>query len=734
MAAIETLLLTTVMPKVFDKACEKLGELAMQTAWSGSSNWLGKISLGDGIHQQTLIAMQQYVKIYAERYGQLKVLGMRQAVPLEQIYTNVQFLGQDGLQLFESLDTLETNYRNARRRRFQWEKSSQQDGLAVANQQQFLMVLGQPGAGKSTFLRRMGWEALKVDAGKYQHPCIPVFIELKRFTPEICLERVIERELEICGFPRPADLSQQLLSQGKLLILLDGLDEVPAEHQDWAITQIQDFVDRYDQNRFIASCRTAAYRSSFQRFRDVMMADFADEQICQFISNWFQSKEDQRLGTAQTCWQLLQSGKYQAAKELAQTPLLLTLLCLVFDDSQIFPKNRAVLYGQALDVLLKTWAAEKRIQREPIYKDLSIPLEQMMLGEIAYTYFQDDRLFFAQRDVATQIHSFLASNLNAPKHLDATLVLREIQTQQGILVERAREVLSFSHLTFQEFLTAQHIADHQTISPLVTQHLLDPRWREVFQLVAGLMRVRADDLLQQMQQQITTQTCLNSPRLQHLLNWARHATPSSAPEFTPCLKSAIALMVTFDLTANDELGSLVNLCRHLALTLGGEATPELSWALSRDLDLARTLSRTQAAKLKATQRLDLIVNLALERATRLLSLKVLNSQLLQAFMTRLGALQSRLAADPQASEHYSKWVQQIPAMWFTSFGLDPDWLNLSALEWRSLSDYLYATELTVRCKDAAVRVRPQTWQAIERQILVPNACQSPGLAPPTQSA
>ncbi len=724
MTVIETYLVTTVLPKAFEKACEKLGELAIQASWSSSSGWLEKINRGDSLRQQTLMAMQKYVQTYAERHGQLKVLGMRQAIPLEQIYTNVQFLGPDNL-LFESLDTLENNYRNARQRRFQWEKNPQQDGLTVANQQQFLMVLGQPGAGKSTFLRRMGWEALKGNMGKYQHDCIPVFIELKRFIPELGLERVIERELETCGFPKPADLSQQLLSQGKLLILLDGLDEVPVEHQDCAITQIQDFVDRYDQNRFIASCRTAAYRSSFQRFMDVMMADFADEQIQQFIINWFQSAEDQRLGTAQTCWQLLQSGEYKAAKELAQTPLLLTLLCLVFDDSQIFPKNRAVLYGQALDVLLKTWAAEKRIQREPIYKDLSIPLEQMMLGEIAYTYFQDDRLFFAQRDVATQIHHFLANNLNAPKHLDATLVLREIQTQQGILVERAREVLSFSHLTFQEFLTAQHIADNTAIVPLVTTHLLDRRWREVFQLVAGLMRVRADDLLLHIHQQITTQTVPQTPRLQHLLKWAHQVTPSSPAEFTSGMNSAIALMVTLDLTANGELTILVNLCRHLALALGGEATPHLSEALSRDLDLARTLTRTQAAKLEPALRLDLVINLAVERAKRLRPLNLLHPQFLQTFITRLGVLKHRISADPQASEHYQKWLEQIPVIWFTSFGFDPDWLNLSESEWRSLSDYLYATELLVRCKEAAVRVMPQTWQAIEPQILQPGSAKSP---------
>jgi predicted NACHT family NTPase len=138
-----------------------------------------------------------------------------------------------------------------------------------------------------------------------------------------------------------------------LLILLDGLDEVPTKNLNEAIAQIQNFVDQYDKNRFIASCRTAAYRSGFRRFSDVAMADFDDTQIEQFIGNWFQSEADKQAGTAQKCWEILQKPEYKAAKELAQTPLLLTFLCLVYDRSQSFPDNRSVLYRKALRILLE---------------------------------------------------------------------------------------------------------------------------------------------------------------------------------------------------------------------------------------------------------------------------------------------------------------------------------------------------------------------------------------------
>jgi predicted NACHT family NTPase len=145
------------------------------------------------------------------------------------------------------------------------------------------MILGQPGAGKSTFLRWIGLQLVKGKKSQYQYPLIPVFIELKLFNAgEIDLVKTIGEELKICGFPKPEESTEKLLKGGKLLILLDGLDEIPSEHLGKSMQQIQNFVDTYSQNRFIASCRTAAHSNGFRQFTDVEIADFDDLQIQEF--------------------------------------------------------------------------------------------------------------------------------------------------------------------------------------------------------------------------------------------------------------------------------------------------------------------------------------------------------------------------------------------------------------------------------------------------------------------
>ena len=388
---------------VVDAAAKGIEVLITDTAKLGASNALISTIRGlkDKSKQAIFNASRKYVQTYQKRHCQLKVLGMREPVDLASVYTGVKLLSSRDFLQFDP-DTLEETFRQTRLRGYsnRGREEKKQSGIALANQKQYLMVLGGPGAGKSTFLRKVGLEALRTfyyEGATYKPRVIPVLLELKRFDQDdVDIAKFITAEFETCGFPEPEAFMQNALEQGNLLIMLDGLDEVPSAHLDHVLHKIRDFVDRYDGNRFITSCRIAAsgYRgSAFQRFSNVTMADFADDQIEQFISNWFSSEQDKERGTAQKCWEVLQKPENKASKELAHTPLLLTYLCLVYDLSQRFPNNRSSLYKKALRILLEEWAAEKRILRDEIYEGLSIEQEEILLSEIAYDGIKADQLF-----------------------------------------------------------------------------------------------------------------------------------------------------------------------------------------------------------------------------------------------------------------------------------------------------------------------------------------------------
>ncbi len=114
---------------------------------------------------------------------------------------------------------------------------------------------------------------------------------------------------------------------------------------------------------------------------------------------------------------------------------------------------------------------------------------------------------------------------------DSVTVLKSIELQHGLLVERAREIYSFSHLTFQEYFTARQIAicSHPQVLETALQQLVsqitEKRWREVFLLTVEMLR-NANYLVELMKQQIE-QLVAEDRQIQAILSWATQKSRSA---------------------------------------------------------------------------------------------------------------------------------------------------------------------------------------------------------------
>lgn len=675
-----------------------------------------------GDRRQAAAALKRYADKYKTRYGTMKLLGMSKSVNLETVYTRVKFLDELSIRQFApSIDVMEQAYREGQKRRFQNQQCSTLDGSTVANKNQYLMVLGGPGAGKSTYLRRVGLEALKGEQGSFQHSCIPVMLELKQFnSDEVNLTQAIARELENFGFPESKEFAKKLLEQGKLLVLLDGLDEVPKVHLNNVINTIQNFVTRYDRNRYIASCRVAAHRSTWNRFHDIELSDFNDAQIQQFIQNWFSSDLDRHTKTAERCWKILNDRSNISAKELAQSPLLLTFLCLVYNRTQNFPSNRATLYGKALDILLEEWASEKRIIPGEIYQGLNIDLEKILLSEVAYNGFINDQLFFTQQELVDQIKMFLSDTVDKPKYLDGKAVLDAIVIQQGILVERAEDVYSFSHLTLQEYLTAKYISqDSDLVKETVEKNLFDRRWQEVFLLIAGSMR-NADKLLELIN--IKLQQHINSPKLNKLLIWANDIITDSIDEdISSVNKRAVAITLALtllhirffseeskDLPLNRQI---FYLARREAYHLTGTLSSYLTIRFSNGKNFPGDDPKP-AFDRSYNHNLDLELAYEFEQAN------ILKNVNFSTLINSLKVFQGEAPDEEKPLEVRNSFSMKIHSLWVSTLRLQQEWLALSDEEAEALANYLYVNALIMQCKKTAVRVSERVWQAIEKTMLV----------------
>ncbi|WP_157943231.1 NACHT domain-containing NTPase [Nostoc sp. CENA543] len=226
--------------------------------------------------------------------------------------------------------------------------NAHQSGIEVANETQYLIVHGQPGSGKSVFLKWLAMEALKREERIYNHQLIPVFIDAERLnSPDINLLSLIKDEFLLADLPYVDKFTKEALKMGRLLILIDEIDRIPEENHNRsrAITHIQDFIHLYDKNRFVVSCRTQnryIYRGKLG-YPQRELATWNDDQMQSYIQKYSHTHKWPD-STDKNLWRFLQETTNSQVQDLVRIPVYLTYLCIYYQQ-QSFPRDGSFLEG-----------------------------------------------------------------------------------------------------------------------------------------------------------------------------------------------------------------------------------------------------------------------------------------------------------------------------------------------------------------------------------------------------
>ena len=341
-----------------------------------------------------------------------------------------------------------------------------------------LVVLGDAGAGKTTMLK---WLAVGAAQGQSESlPEIPVLISLPEFvrsrSPRL-LDYTLARLEQTTGARRA--FLEEKLAQGRLLLLFDGLDAIQSRpdadiEMIYRVVagQLVQFAKKYPRAMTVVTCRRAGWRGELQGFVPLQLIEFDWEDIQDFIRYWTASHRPELFRPLSIA--LLQNV---GVRSLAATPLLLALICLVFERRGTLPQRRSEVYEWCVQVLLEEADRQASPQR------LTAPYKQALLRKIALHFHQRGQRDFPREELLQVITPFMREMAVSQEAIEA--VLAELVSEQGLLREQGEGLYGFAHISLQEYFTAEAIAENQQYG--VIGAILDqPWWQEVVILLAGL--------------------------------------------------------------------------------------------------------------------------------------------------------------------------------------------------------------------------------------------------------
>ncbi|MBN1563818.1 MAG: HEAT repeat domain-containing protein [Anaerolineae bacterium] len=313
-----------------------------------------------------------------------------------------------------------------------------------------LLLLGEPGAGKTTTLMAFARNAI---SRRLQDPNLPLPIIVPVVTWDAHRQPTLIDWLDD-QFPtlKRHDLAH-LIDTGGLLLLLDGLDELGSVQVDQNTAERYDPRVRFirqlpDNNQIVVSCRVQDYNEMSRKvalYGAVTLQPLNDQQMHTYLRD------------LPELWEILSADP--DLLDIARTPLLLSLFAFTYRDQRESALELRELHenpGELRDKLFETYI-KQRYARESRRKHqaISFTLEELyaILGQLAMRN-------FAGRWRVTE-NVLTAADLSNVLPEDQVGVFTQLAILLGILVpEPASNAYRFAHRLMRDYLAYAYALQH----------------------------------------------------------------------------------------------------------------------------------------------------------------------------------------------------------------------------------------------------------------------------------
>jgi formylglycine-generating enzyme required for sulfatase activity len=377
---------------------------------------------------------------------------------------------------------------------FRSEKANLVPALESASQHPRLALLGDPGAGKSTFVKKvLAWQA-SACLGKakplpgFGPGLLPVLVILRELAPHLAhldvdqlpakkreeqLVSAVWQQIKIDLGGECTDFlkgMQEALQSGQCLLVLDGLDEVPQDLRGRVRQAVDALLKRYDVQRIIVTCRVRSYVNDavLPQFTSRTLAPFDEDQIKSFVQAWYNTQRDLgRFNESQAkdrTTDLARAATQPDLEELSGNPMLLTTMAIIHQKEVGLPKERVRLYHLAVEVLLQRWQKHK-VGDDALAVFLKDDLKvRAVMESLAYAA---HRASVESGGTGSLLRKDAIELLDEAENLGNLQLAGEfldyVDQRAGLLVGSGGDLCkpteyNFPHRTFQEYLAGAYLA------------------------------------------------------------------------------------------------------------------------------------------------------------------------------------------------------------------------------------------------------------------------------------
>lgn len=398
----------------------------------------------------------------------------------------------------------------------------------LLSQNRRVVVLGDPGAGKSTIVKyvvtmlgRSGETALQKAIGR---PIpIPVILRDYQKSERQSLESILARFIELHRSENTSDQKDYVgsditvdwlkgeMRSGNAFLLFDGLDEVGTISDRQNLGRlVTETIEAYPDCRFLLTSRIVGYEeapivvelskklkrkasrtetldelewlSGFSEIRTVFVAPFQENDIHEFVTRWYEAREPdsnaRRSGVVSFRQALAVNDR---VRRLASNPSLLTLMALVHRVTANLPSGRVKLYEKIVEAYLETLQSFKKMSLPANLDDM-----KQWLGRIGWEM-QEGRgekqksggVVASEEKLLDWLRSEMGVGRDDSRPAE---FLDYVKRRSGLLLERGAGKFAFVHLTFQEYFAAYRLEtthfDYQDLKADVLKKVTDTSWHE----------------------------------------------------------------------------------------------------------------------------------------------------------------------------------------------------------------------------------------------------------------